>query len=383
MSKSPTAQSICTLLKHALDQTDVLLTTDGRPRIVAMNDPSPADSRREARLAIDRYLDTATWLSPGPAFQQLREWVEVHWNSENDKSAPNGTIPTADDWPVQHELLLDAATATRKLLAAAQLYGPERIAKHALEFAAHRMIEVHRFWLLKGPPIEVAKPLDDYCTLLPYAEALRRIAAESDPGDLPTPWPESHAQSVCALQGRYFELASSQIDGYTQYTSPLLMHGPDQFALLLGLVWGSGFNVFGQWHDVPAAVAATLPYRLTRGPGAGSRSVALPMKGYGPLPQRRPLAVSELHALATSCSELTEQNRCRVQRAMARLRSRARRGRPRAGAVWSSAPAPLRDANVGEHVEADGPRSAPWRSQERPRPMMSRPSPRPSVASTI
>ena len=70
MSKSPTAQSICTLLKHALDQTDVLLTTDGRPRIVAMNDPSPADSRREARLAIDRYLDTATWLSPGPAFQQ-------------------------------------------------------------------------------------------------------------------------------------------------------------------------------------------------------------------------------------------------------------------------------------------------------------------------
>ena len=98
------------------------------------------------------------------------------------------------------------------------------------------MIEVRRLYLLKGPPIEAAKPLDEYCALLPYGEALRRINAETDPTGLSIEWPESNSDNVCALEGRYFETARPQLHEYGEFTSPLLKDGPEQFALLLGLV---------------------------------------------------------------------------------------------------------------------------------------------------
>ena len=321
MNKSPIIESICELLKQAQEQTEAVLKIDGRPGIVEMHDPSPPKTCREGRLDMDRYLDEATWRTNGTGYQRLKEWVEAHWYTEKDERVPSGTFVTGDDWPVQPEIQLDTATATRKLIAAAKLYGADRVGTCAGGFAAHGMIEVHWFYLLKGPPIEAVKPLDDHCTLLPYAEALRRIEAETDPGDNSMEWPEPHSDDVCALHARYCERASPRAGDCRRYASPLLRDGPEPLAHLLGLVWGCGFRVFGNWHGVPAAVAATLPYRLTRGPGTARWPVALATKGFGPPPRKRPLAVAELHNLATSYSELTEQNRSRLERAMARLRN--------------------------------------------------------------
>ena len=285
----------------------------------------PPTSRRKARLEIDRYLAQADWTTTGPGFQQLQEWVEVHWNREKDKPAPPGTVATGDDAWVQPEVQLDAVTATKKLIAAASLYCTEQVAVAASHFAAYGMVETHRIWLLKGPSIATAIPLDDYCTLLPYDEAMQKIASESDPGDTPVAWSNLTAGTVCALQERYFERADPQTLGHRQFASPLLKDGAWQLLLLLGLVWGNGFRAIGNWRNVPAALAATLPYQLTRGAGTARWPVALPVDDYEPPPRRRPLAVAELHHLATMYSQLPEPVRHRLERAMERLRRHAER----------------------------------------------------------
>ena len=325
MTTRPTAKSIARLLKPALEQTDVVLAADGRPFFVDKENPDPPTSRRKARLEIDRYLDQGDWTTTGSDFQKLQEWVEVHWNTGKEKPAPAGTVATGDDAWVQPEVHLDAVTATKKLIAAASLYGMEQVAVSASHFAAHGMIETHRIWLLKGPPIATAIPLDDYCTLLPYDEALQKIEAESDPGDTPVAWSHLPAGNVCALQESYFERAGPQTPGHRQFASPLLKHRAWRLLLLLGLVWGNGFRAIGNWRNVPAAVAATLPYQLTRGPGTARWPVALPVNDYEPPPRRRPLAVTELHRLAASYSQLPDPTRHRLERAMERLRSHAER----------------------------------------------------------
>ena len=325
MTKTSTAKSTCELLTLAQEQAAVVLTIDGRPAIVEMHDPSPPETCREGKLDMDRYLDEANWRTNGPGFRQLQEWVETHWNPEKAKPAPSGMAATGDDSWVQTEVQLDAVTATKKLIAAAKLYGTEPVATIAKHFAAHGMIETHIIWLLNGSRIEVAKSLDDYCTLLPYGEALQKIEAESDPRDRPFEWAEPYADNACALRERYFEHAGPAPSDHRQYASPLLQNGLPELVLLLGLVWGSGFRVLGNWRAVPAVAAATLPYRLTRGPGTARWPAALARKGCGPPPRKRPLAIGELKELAVRYSEHTEQTRCRLRRAMARLRNLAER----------------------------------------------------------
>ncbi len=322
MSVPPSIESIFERLKQAQQETQVVLTIDGRSNILEMDEASPPESCWEGRRSMDRFLDEGTWRTDGPGFRRLREWVEIHWNPEEEKPAPSGTVATGENWGIQRENQLDTTAATRKLIAAARLYGRESVGKYAAEFAVHGMIEVERIYLLKGPPIEMAKPLDEYCTLLPYREARRKIDAESDPGDLLIKLPEPHVDNVCALESRWFERRSLQGDECRQYTSPLLKDGPEQLALLLGLVWGNGFRVFGNWSGVPAAAVAALPFRHETGVrGAGSRRVALALHGYGPPPQKRPLAIAELHDLTAKYSELPVQARRRLGRAMARLRN--------------------------------------------------------------
>ena len=321
MTTSPSIEAICDLLKLAQQQTDVVVTIDGRPNVVEMNDPDPPESCWQARSDMDRYLGEATWKTTGPGFERLREWVESHWSTDKDHQTPSGTIPTGQNWGVQSENQLDDTTAARKLIVAAKLYGIEAVAKYADQFAAHGLVEVRRHWLLKGQPIESAKPLDDYCTLLPYDEALREIAAQSDPGDISVDWPDRDADNVCALRERYFERVSPSAVGKRRYASPLLTDGAHRLVLLLGLVWGDGFRVVGNWRGVPSTVAAVLPYRLSQGPGAASWPVDLTMKGFGPPPRKRPLAVGELRALATCYSEHPEHARLRLRRAMTRLRN--------------------------------------------------------------
>ena len=94
----------------------------------------------------------------------------------------------------------------------------------------------------------------------------------------------------------------------------------------LGLVWGAGFRVFGNWRTVPDAAEAALPFRyLACGPAYGYRPVTLAPSTWGPPPLKRPLAITELRDLATKFSTLPEQVRHRLQRAMARLRDRIER----------------------------------------------------------
>ena len=314
-------ESIHELLRKAQEDTRVLLVIDGKPRIVEMDSPSPPETSREGRLEMVRYIRDATWQATGPGYEGLKEWVAANWRTERGVLIPDGTVATRDDWMVGHERQLDATTATKKLIAAAKLYGSDRVGQCADEYAAHGMIEVLWFYLMKGPPLETAKRLDDYCTLLPYREALRRIGKEVDPGDSSIEWPGPSAESLCALEVRYFERPDPPGEGSGRFTSPLLRNGPQALAHLLGLVWGSGFLVLGNWHGVPAATGAALPYWSSRGPGAAVRPALVPTKGYGPAPLKRPLAIDELHALAARYSSLTEPAQHRIDRAMTRLRS--------------------------------------------------------------
>ena len=323
---SVTAESIYERLKKAQEDTLVVLTIEGRPNIVEMKEASPPESCWEGRQRVDCYMDEGIWQTKGLGFQQLKEWVEVHWNPEDKRQAPGGTVATGEDWGWEGEIQLDAANATRKLIAAAKLFGRDEVGKYVAEFATHGMIEVRRIYLLKGPSIKSAKPLDECCTLLPYREAWRKIDAESDPGDSRIVWPEPHTENICALEGRYFERGRLQGEEYSQYTSPLLKDGPQQLALLLGLVWGTGFRLFGSSYGVPAAAAAALPYRYaTGGWGSGTSSVALALQGYGPQIGNRPLAIQKLHDLTAKYSEIPEKVRRRLERAMGRLRDSTER----------------------------------------------------------
>ena len=318
--------SIHERLRQAQEETQVLLTIDGRPNIVEMCETHLPTSRWESWRTMDRYLDEGIWKSAGPGFQRLQEWVALHWNPESERRPPDGTVATRHHWPRQGETRLDTAAATRKLIAAARMYGLEQIGRIAVEFAAHGMIEVHCIYMLKGPSIKAAKPLDSNCSLLPYAEALRKIDAESDPGPPRMEWPKPDSGNVCALEVRHFERDNPRNAQRSQYASPLLKEGPEQLALLLGLVWGAGFRVFGHWRTVPDAAEAALPFRhLACGPASGYRPVSLAPSTWGPPPLKRPLAITELRDLATKFSTLPEQVRHRLQRAMARLRARTER----------------------------------------------------------
>ena len=94
----------------------------------------------------------------------LRPVGGSHWDTEVVKQVPCGT----------------PKTATQKLNVAAHLYGTQQVGKHTAEFTTHEMIEIHFIYLLKSQSIKVAKPLDEYCALLPYDESLRMFAAASD-----------------------------------------------------------------------------------------------------------------------------------------------------------------------------------------------------------
>ena len=226
-------------------------------------------------------LDEGTWRTDGPGFTGASEWVELHWGNTGVNHPPEGTAATADQWGVQSEAALDAATATRKLIAAAKLYGRERVGHCAASFAMSGMIEVSSVHLLKGPPIGAAKPLDGHCTLLPYSDALDRIDAATDSTDFNIAWPDVRSGNLCALEARSFErVAPARERG--RYASPLLKYGPDQLAPLLGIVWGSAFRTIGYWRGVQPAAVAALPYRHTTGQsGAGSLHAELPLQGYG------------------------------------------------------------------------------------------------------
>ena len=297
----------------------MVLPINEEPAVLRMDEPENPVTGLQARKQMDRYM-AGTWKTEGPGFQRMMEWVDTHWSPESEKPAPNGTVAIEASAGQRSNGQLDAVAATRKLIAAAKMHGTDRIANCAKEFAAHGMIEVQSVYVLKGAPASDATPLDEYCSLLPYAEALRKMEEESD--DTFPQWPERHAEGVCALETRRFEREEPQ---ECAYGSPLMRHGPDTLALLLGLVWGGGYRMFGGWHRVPNVVAAALPYQQVTLGGAGIRQMTLNTRGFGLSRNRRPLAIEDLHDLVRRYCGHPPGAQRRLVRAMGRLRDSSER----------------------------------------------------------
>ena len=328
MGNRPKVEGIVKLLRDAQETTDVVLMEDGRPTVVEMDVHEPPRNSFEANLRINLYTKKGEWRTDGPDFQRLQDWVEIHWNPSTERQVPQGTIATADSWGREYEIQLDSANATRKLIAAAKIYGSEAIGKCAIEFATHGMIEVHTLYLLKGPALDETKVLDEYCTLRPYRDVYPTIKQvwELGPSNTADALPSPELDNVCALECRHFERNSAPSKKVCTFMSPLHLIGIEALVLLLGLVWGCGFRVFMNCHGVPAPIDATLPFRMpTSTRGTGSSRTSLDLVGYGPSIRNRPLAVAELHALAIRYSELSEKDRLTLRSSMMRLRDSTER----------------------------------------------------------
>ena len=270
-----------------------------------------------------------TWLTAVPAFHDLQKWVEVYWNAEHQTHPPAGTVLIGDKEGNQGEVQLDALRSTCKLLLAAVVHGTETVTKHALEFAEHGMIEVRSIYLLNGLSISNTKPLDDYCALLPYEEAMRRrVSAYPWPplSNEDLQWPPDAADCVCALEITSFERRGVEASEFERYVSPLLRCEFETLELILGLVWGTGFRMFRSWHGVSESVAATLPFLATTLMGSRySKQTLLALPTYGEPLVRRPLNVAELGELIGKYNVLPKQTRLVLNLALRRLRDSTER----------------------------------------------------------
>ena len=210
---------------------------------------------------------------------------------------------------------LDNLTAACKLVLAGAVHGVEAVTSYAVEFARYGRIEVRRFFLLQGPSVTKAIPLDDYCTLIPYSVALERLASisseRSSEEDLH--WPTDNADNVCVLDTRSYERERPSAGGFELNTSPLLQSGAESLTLILGLVWGRGYRVFGNWHGVAEPVEATLPFiHTTGGRGWGGGQAALLRRGFRRPSLERPLNTSELADLVAKWPNLDSPNTAAV-----------------------------------------------------------------------
>ena len=307
------------ILQRALADTHVVLSIQGRATIVALNHQGAWEDYLTGTQIIGRCVHEGRW-QYGPGFQDLLAWVEEHWREPIGTRPPAGTVMIRQGFGHWREPQLDPETATRKMIVAAGLYGPTSVGEYATSFAQHGMIETHQLYALKGLPINEEKPLDEYCTLVPYDAILKRYEADSG-SRLDEAWRWPRVDHACALEVRTFEDRDDRGHRCTTYTSPLMEHGPEHLAFLLSLVWGYGFQAFGNWHVVPGAVAATLPFRHTRlGESSGTSGIEIIIPGFRTPSRTRPLAASELRELVASYSNLDEGTQRRLEVAMRRLR---------------------------------------------------------------
>ena len=185
------------------------------------------------------------------------------------------------------------------------------------------MIEVRSFYLLEGLPVSNPEPLDDHCTLLPYREALQAVRAASGEqlSEQDLHWPMAGVDNVSVLEAWSFERRSLTANLVERHERRLLQCGPETLALILDLVWGRGFRVFGDWHGVAEPVAATLPFfHASASMGWGSRSALLTQAGYGQRSTSRPLNVTELLELTGKYADLPDQAQRVLSLALRRLR---------------------------------------------------------------
>ena len=263
------------------------------------------------------------WLGAVPEFEEVHDWVEIHWDPDRQTHPPEATVTTSDKWGHAGEIQLDALAATCKLILAAAGHGTETVAGCAMEFAGHGMIEVRNFYLLKGLPVLNARSLDDYCNLLTYPEALQKIAEASSVRSLPQgpSWPPKSVDNVCVLEAKSFEHRRINTNYVDRRISRLLQCGTETLLLILGLVWGTGFRVFGGWSGVAEPVAATLPFfGAAASEGSWSHQALLALPGFGRPSSKRPLNKAEVLELTVKYATLSEETRRVLALAMRRLR---------------------------------------------------------------
>ena len=167
----------------------------------------PFKSREVPHLVEGMLTDRNRWSTTLPSFLDVQEWVEVHWSTKRETRPPAGTVSSGEEWGPNGDVQLDTQTATCKLLLAAVVHDVETVADCAMEFAAHGMIEVRSFYLLKGASVSDVTPLDDYCTLLPYRKAVQKIDAGHSQWHTGynSRWPTDTVGDVCALEFQTFE----------------------------------------------------------------------------------------------------------------------------------------------------------------------------------
>ena len=260
------------------------------------------------------------WTYDTGVYREVQEWIETHWSTIPSGVPPAGCVVSERQAQFGPRDRLDTPTAAKKLILAAILHGAQAVAPCAIQFARTGLLEVEAFYLLKGPSMGKAVALDDFCALAPYRDAVRFRESLLD---TPTPgatWPPEHADGICVLRARGFE-APEREQGRV-YMSPLLRQGhPEDVALLLGVVWGDGYTVFGHWHLVPLVTSAALPF-WSIGPFGGSfrRATLLRLPMGDPYIKSRPLASQEMRDLLEAHSQLEHQPRRALNLAMRRLR---------------------------------------------------------------
>ena len=283
---------------------------------------------RQLRLAMESMVSRrGEILSRFPAFLDVTEWVEAHWSSERELQPPNGTVPV--DSSMHQEVVQPDSMASAPYLAAAR-YGAEDVASHAIRFASEGMVQTQSIFLLRGPPPTRVIELDAHTALIPYREAMSDGKLRSLAGDLPGDrdfWPPDGAADVYILRTTIFENRGRGKGMPERHISPLLRCGIEPLALLLGLVWGVGLRLFGDFNYTPEPIAAALPqvWSLHNGSGIGRTSLLLP--GFGLQPTTRPFDAHELADLVERYAALPDQERNRAALALRRLRdSRERDG---------------------------------------------------------
>ncbi|MDE3260109.1 MAG: HEPN domain-containing protein [Gemmatimonadota bacterium] len=336
MKHAPGLDSIENRLRHALAQF-------GTPPGGSVPITGIPLSSWQLKEAVKNMLEGKNvWLAAVPAFQDVQNWVQVHWNTERETQPPAGTVSDGEEWGHNGDVQLDTPTATCKLLLAAAWHGVEAVAKYAIEFAAHGMIEVRSFYLLKGASLSSAEPLDEYCTLLPYQKALQKI--DADPSqrrtDFSPGWPTDPVGDVCALQVRSFERRGIDANDFERHVSTLLQHVPTMARFyhgspilrlvdILGLVWGKGLHIFGNAHFTPESVVATLPFFHTQ-PGGGKGTSQVQFLILSPTPHQRrlidrPINTAELAELIDGYAVLPEQTQHVLSLALRRMRDSTER----------------------------------------------------------
>ncbi|MDE2782200.1 MAG: HEPN domain-containing protein [Gemmatimonadota bacterium] len=317
--------SINDLLRRASTQTSVVWTGRRGPIVLRSDTVRFLHDSYKVPFVGEKIVREGEWTYDTGVYQEVQEWIETHWSTSPSPAPPVGCAVSERQAQFGPRDRLDPATAAKKLILAAILHGAQAVAPCAIQFAQTGLLEVEAVYLLKGPSMGKAVALDDFCTLAPYRDAVQFRESLLDTPTRVDTWPPEHADGICVLPARGFE--SLEGEQGKVYMSPLLRQGhPEDVALLLGVVWGDGYTVFGHWHLVPLVTSAALPF-WSIGPFGGSlrRATLLRLPMGDPYIKIRPLASQELRELLEAHSQLEDQPRRILNLAMRRLRDAAGR----------------------------------------------------------